>query len=178
MLLLVETLRNAYILCAAPEQPALMIGPQLLGSRSAVGGPEFIWIRTGPHIDPLTRCAMREESVAAGYLDIEITRSSGVVRIRLQGELDMMTAPLLTAALAGVRTRGRRHLVVDMTELHFMDRAGLAALLEVAGHGTRRAVLSVTGCPPNVRRVLELTGHEDLIMDSPLTEMSREAQPR
>ena len=121
---------------------------------------------------------MREESVAAGYLDIETRRSSGVVRIRLRGELDMLTAPLLTAALAGIRTAGRRHLVVDMTELHFLDRAGLAALLEAAGHGTRPALLSVTGCPPNVRRVLELTGHEDLIMDSPLTEMSREAQPR
>ena len=121
---------------------------------------------------------MREESVAAGYLDIETTRSSGVVRIRLQGELDMLTAPLLTAALAGTRTRGRRRLVVDMTELHFMDRAGLAALLEAAGHGIRRAALSVTGCSPNVRRVLELTGHEDLIMDSPLTALSQEARPR
>lgn len=118
---------------------------------------------------------MREESTASGYLDIETKRSSGIVRIRLQGELDMLTAPLLTAALKGIRTPGRRHLVVDMTELQFMDRAGLAALLEAAGHGTRRSVLSVTGCPPNVRRVFELTGHEDLIADSPLTSTSPKA---
>jgi anti-sigma B factor antagonist len=120
---------------------------------------------------------MREESVPAGYLDVETTRSSAVVRIRLRGELDMLTAPLLTTALAGILTRGRRQLVVDMTELHFMDRAGLAALLEAAGHGIRRAALSVTGCSPNVRRVFELTGHEDIIVDSPLTAMSREASP-
>jgi anti-sigma B factor antagonist len=119
---------------------------------------------------------MREESVVAGYLDIETKRSRGIVRIHLQGELDMLTAPLLTAALARIRTRGRRHLVVDMTELQFMDRVGLAALLGAAGYGTQRSVVAVTGCPPNVRRVLELTGHEDLIMDTPLAATSREAR--
>jgi anti-sigma B factor antagonist len=118
---------------------------------------------------------MREESTTPGYLDIETKRSSGVVRIRLQGELDMLTAPLLTAALTPIRTPGRRHLVVDMTELQFMDRAGLAALLEAAGNGRRRWVLSVIGCPPNVRRVFELTGHEDLIADSPLVSLGPEA---
>jgi anti-sigma B factor antagonist len=116
---------------------------------------------------------MREMTSAPGYLGIETERTSSVMRIRLWGELDMLTAPLLAEVLERDRVSGRRHLVVDMTELQFMDRAGLAALLEGAGQsGRQRPVLSITGCTPNVRRVLELTGHEDLINDSPLTGLS------
>ena len=119
---------------------------------------------------------MREMTSAPGYLGIETERSSSVLRICLRGELDMLTAPLLLEILERDRASGGRHIVVDMTELQFMDRAGLAALLEGAGQATQsRPVLSITGCPPSVRRVLELTGHEDLIKDSPLTGLSRKA---
>ncbi len=117
---------------------------------------------------------MREMTSAPGYLGIETERTRSVLRICLRGELDMLTAPLLAEVLERNRASGGRHLVVDMTELQFLDRAGLAALLEGAGQGTHsRPVLSITGCSSNVRRVLELTGHEDLINDSPLTGVSR-----
>jgi anti-anti-sigma factor len=91
----------------------------------------------------------------------------------------MLTAPLLAEVLERDGASGRRHLVVDMTDLQFMDRAGLAALLEGVGQGGQpRPVLSITGCPPNVRRVLELTGHEDLINDSPPAGLKRRAGSR
>ena len=122
---------------------------------------------------------MHEMRSAPGYLGIEAERTSSVLRVRLRGELDMLTAPLLAEVLERDCASGGRHIVVDMTELQFMDRAGLAALLEGAGQGTQsRPVLSITGCPPNVRRVLELTGHEDLINDSPLTGLGRKAGSR
>ena len=111
---------------------------------------------------------------APGYLGIETERTRSVLRICLRGELDMLTAPLLAEVLERDRASGGRHLVVDMSELQFIDRAGLAALLEGAGQVSQSPpVLSIAGCPPNVRRVLELTGHEDLINDSPLTGVSR-----
>jgi anti-anti-sigma factor len=120
---------------------------------------------------------MREMASAPGYLGIETERTTSVVRIRLWGELDMLTAPLLAEVLERDRTSGRHHFVVDMSELAFMDRSGLAVLLEGAGQGTQpRPVLSITGCPPNVRRIFELTGHEDLINDAPLTGLSREGE--
>ena len=116
---------------------------------------------------------MRAMPSSPGYLGIETERTSSVLRVRLRGELDMLTAPLLAEVLERDRASGGRHIVVDMTELQFMDRAGVAALLEGAGQGTpSRPVLSIDGCSPNVRRVLELTGHEDLINDSPLTGLS------
>ena len=122
---------------------------------------------------------MREMAPALGYLGIETERTSSVLRVRLRGELDMLTAPLLAEVFERDRASGRRHLVVDMTELQFMDRAGLAALLEGVGQSAQsRPVLSITGCPPNVRRVLELTGHEDLINDSPPTGLKRRAGSR
>jgi anti-sigma B factor antagonist len=107
--------------------------------------------------------AARETPTAARYLDIEMEGSNGVVRMQLSGELDMLTAPLLIDALERLRVPGRRVLVVDLTELRFMDRAGLAALSAAANDRTRRMTVAVTGCRPNVRRVFELTGHEEMI---------------
>lgn len=118
------------------------------------------------HPTPLRDTSTPETASGLGHLEIEIDRSGGVMRIRLNGELDMLTAPLLADALGRLGTSGRRQLLVDMTELSFMDRAGLAALSAVATDRTRRSKVAVTGCRPNVRRVFELTGLDELISDA------------
>lgn len=115
---------------------------------------------------PLRDTSTPETASGSGHLDIEIDRSGRIMRIRLNGELDMLTAPLLADALERLAMSGRRRLLVDMTELSFMDRAGLAALSAAASDRTRRSKVAVTGCRPNVRRVFELTGLEELISDA------------
>ena len=127
-------------------------------------------------LPPSSEVRDADPSSAAGTLDIETKDAGGVVQVRLQGALDMLTAPLLAAALARIRTPGRRDLVVDVSELSFMDREGLSALLEAVGQGAQRTVLSVTGCPPSVRRAVELTGNEDLIPDPPAAGQTRKVR--
>ena len=95
-------------------------------------------------------------------LSIDLDGSGDPVRIHLDGELDMLTAPALIDALAQVRASGPRHLRFDMTELSFMDRAGLAAVA-AAGRTAGGSEVSITGCREHVRLVFELTGHSDLI---------------
>ena len=99
----------------------------------------------------------------ARALDITTEGNNGVVWIRLRGELDVLTAPLLARALDDLRAPGRRLLVVDAADLRFVDRTGLAAITGAAGDGADGTVIAVTACQRNVRRLFELTGHGDLI---------------
>ena len=68
-----------------------------------------------------------DTSVSGAGLHIEIRCDSGPVRLR--GDLDLAAAPLLTDAVASYRLRhpGRR-VVIDTSELHFIDVSGLRAL--------------------------------------------------
>jgi anti-anti-sigma factor len=74
-----------------------------------------------------------------------------VVRLRLFGELDLATVPLLESELAKAT---REAIVLDLGELTFIDVAGLRAVLQ--------DLSLVDGSRP-VRRLFELTGHEHLL---------------
>jgi len=82
---------------------------------------------------------------------IESLRDCDVVV--LDGELDQQSAPRLGEALERAAARGKR-VVVDLTELRFIDSSGLHVLLSGPGMTDgRRAVV----CPPgNVARVLSI----------------------
>jgi anti-anti-sigma factor len=55
-----------------------------------------------------------------------------VVTVRVRGELDVGTAPVLAAQLYPVVGRGRRRLHIDMSDVGFCDVSGLNLLLDVA----------------------------------------------
>jgi anti-anti-sigma factor len=73
--------------------------------------------------------------------------------VALVGELDQQSAPELGDALTRAAARGKR-VVVDLSELRFIDSSGLHVLMSGPGmDGGRRAVV----CPPgNVARVLSI----------------------
>jgi anti-anti-sigma factor len=99
---------------------------------------------------------MSVESDPGGFrpprFDVAIDEAEGVVVLRLSGELDLVSEPILASALAGADGRPVR---IDLSELAFMDSTGLRVLL-----GAAREVpgLTLTGpLQPPVRRLLELT---------------------
>jgi anti-anti-sigma factor len=76
------------------------------------------------------------------------------------GELDLASAPELTAAFDLALAAGQRRLIVDLSEVSFIDSSGLHALikarkrLDAVGGG-----LFVTICPDaHARRVFEVSG--------------------
>ena len=75
--------------------------------------------------------------------------------VAVVGELDCQSAPQLADALDGA-SAGGRPVVVDLTELHFIDSSGLHVLMSGCGNdgnGVRRILV----CPPgNVARVLSI----------------------
>lgn len=98
-------------------------------------------------------------------------RGTDSVRIFPSGELDMLTAPILDAALQAVESAAPRWIVIDLRRLLFMDCCGLRVLLgahERAGKGGWG--LSVVHPAGGVRRVLELTGTAAALCDGSLTQ--------
>ncbi|MFJ8989407.1 STAS domain-containing protein [Streptomyces sp. NPDC102279] len=93
-------------------------------------------------------------------VSIEVTPyGDGIALVTVAGELDVETAPELRNRLADQIRAGRRHLLLDLSEVPFMDSSGLNALLKAhdeAGHAGGSVCL--VSPAPMVRRVLDLTG--------------------
>jgi stage II sporulation protein AA (anti-sigma F factor antagonist) len=90
--------------------------------------------------------------------DVTIEERGGAVHALLRGELDISTAPRLDEALARTEAEGPRLLVIDLSELTFMDSTGLRLLIGAdsrAREEGRRLVL-IQG-NEMVQRVLRLT---------------------
>jgi stage II sporulation protein AA (anti-sigma F factor antagonist) len=88
-----------------------------------------------------------------------VTHGSEQAVMCVGGELDVATAMLLQHHLATQLGQGRRHLVIDLAEVPFMDSSGLNIILR-AMNETRATggSLRLAAPAPPVRRVLELTG--------------------
>ncbi len=92
--------------------------------------------------------------------------------LRAAGELDLGTAPGFGQALRGVIERGR-DVVVDLSDVTFIDSTGLSAVLEgvhtARQAGTRAAVVATDD---RVVRLFALTGADTVV---PVTDSVRAA---
>ena len=86
--------------------------------------------------------------------------SEGVVhRLTPIGELDMETAPLLESAFDAVfKDDDAEMIVVDLTELSFMDSTGIHLLIRMHGACGDVDRLRVINGSRAIERVLDLTG--------------------
>jgi anti-anti-sigma factor len=97
------------------------------------------------------------ESVEA--LRIESRREQGRVIVRLDGELDMASAPLLQSALEEAEKDASSTLVLDLNDLRFMDSTGLRIILWAGER--RRSVgqqFALTPGASQVQRLLAVSG--------------------
>ena len=87
-----------------------------------------------------------------------------VSRLRLHGDLDLVTVNALRDLLARACSEGR-DVVVDLADVPFVDVLSLSAILAAADglrdHGRR---LLVTGASAPVRRVCALLNADDVLM--------------
>ena len=89
--------------------------------------------------------------ISPGPLSIRETREGGVHRLTPIGELDLATAPLLESAFDAVfGDDDVEMIVVDLTELSFMDSTGIHLLLRMQRRLRRRR--SVAGDQRLTRR--------------------------
>ncbi|MEU6713825.1 STAS domain-containing protein [Nonomuraea sp. NPDC046802] len=92
-------------------------------------------------------------------LNVEVERGQESTLVRLEGDLDKLTAPLLKEPLVRLFTEGRVQIVIDTTKLEFCDSSGLWVLVQhqrrVAAHAGALRLVGVHGV---LQRVLDVTG--------------------
>lgn len=92
------------------------------------------------------------------HLDVSTYERGEVSVLALRGELDILTAPRFSASVDQLVRGGVGDVVVDLTEVGFVDSAGLQVLLSAQRRLGRRARCRAMICPQGpVRRVIELT---------------------
>lgn len=92
-------------------------------------------------------------------LHISRADTAEIAVLKLTGELDIASAPLLERAMEGLDNPSQRRVLIDLSELSFMDSTGLRALLrarELVAESDRE--LTLRDGPRQVRRVFELSG--------------------
>jgi anti-sigma B factor antagonist len=94
-------------------------------------------------------------------VDLSITRADHGDRtvVRLGGEIDVYTAPFVREKLDEQIHAGRADLVVDLSDVTFLDSTGLGVLvgrLKIAR--TRGGSLRLVGTAERVLRVFAITG--------------------
>jgi anti-sigma B factor antagonist len=85
--------------------------------------------------------------------------TSGHVVVKLVGEIDLVTAPEVAAALASARQAAHTGVVVDLAGLTFIDACGLRVLMR-AHRDSRQlpAGLRLAAVPAHLARLLAVTG--------------------
>ncbi len=62
-------------------------------------------------------------------IDLKTEDGGSTLVFRLRGSLDLATAPTVRAALVEATEGGSHHLIVDLTQLEFLDSTGLGVLV-------------------------------------------------
>jgi anti-sigma B factor antagonist len=91
-----------------------------------------------------------------------VSEIRGALVVRLTGELDLYNAPVLRETLLECAARSPRRLVVDLTEVTFVDSTVLGALVEVRSKLGSRDGLVLAAPGLETRRALEVSGLERL----------------
>jgi anti-sigma B factor antagonist len=78
--------------------------------------------------------------------------------LRLKGEIDLHVSPSVTASLDGIIDKKPERLVVDLSDVTYIDSAGLAALIQamqkVEGYGGK---FRLAGLQETVRSIFEIS---------------------
>src|SRR6476469_3396358 len=86
-----------------------------------------------------------------------MARSQSPHVVPLRGEIDLHVSPGIELSLAGVTAKRPAHIVVDLTEVTFVDSSGLAVLIhgmqDVQKYGGKFAIV---GLQETVRPIFEI----------------------
>jgi anti-sigma B factor antagonist len=93
-------------------------------------------------------------------LRVTVDDSAGShVVVSIGGEVDVSTAPRLRDALMSVVARGYETVVLDLSDVGFIDSSALAVILsawkQIKAHDGSLAIASPT---PRIARIFEITG--------------------
>jgi anti-anti-sigma factor len=97
--------------------------------------------------------------------EIEVSSADDEVKVvALRGELDFDEAPAFGRVLEELRTDGAQKVVVDLSELTFIDSSGISVLVTSArAASAERGTLVLASPNAHVRRVFDIVKLSDLV---------------
>ncbi|WP_051516048.1 STAS domain-containing protein [Candidatus Blastococcus massiliensis] len=96
-------------------------------------------------------------------ITLSTSTEDGVVTVKVVGEVDTFTAPVLRSTLDSQLEQSPSELVIDLSGVQFLGSAGLAVLVETQKSARSREVaLRLIATTRAVTRPLEVTGLIDL----------------
>jgi len=105
---------------------------------------------TGPAQDGTE--GLREDPIAG------IARDDGIVVVSLAGELDLYNAQTVREALLECCSESPDRLIVDLTEVKFIDSTALGVLIEARTRMANRRAFMLASPGLETRRALEISG--------------------
>jgi anti-anti-sigma factor len=105
----------------------------------------------GEHQDGNTPALRREPVIA-------VERIEGGVIVRLAGELDLYNASTVRDALTRAAADGPERMIVDLSEVEFIDSTALGVLIEARTMLRDRKEFVLAGPGLETRRALEISG--------------------
>lgn len=116
-------------------------------------------------------------SIAHNPLSVEVSLpGEDVALVTVKGYLDVDTATEFQHHLANQLHHGRRHFLLDLTDVPFMDSSGMNIILRVYQEARELpGSVHIISPAPAVRRILDLTG---VSITVPVSESVEEALTR
>lgn len=94
-------------------------------------------------------------------MDLQVTRRvvGDHTVVAVAGEVDIATADTLDAELSAVLAGGARHLIVDLSEVGFLDSTGLGVLVKALKRAREaEGGLAVVVTAERISKVFRITG--------------------
>ena len=109
-------------------------------------------------LEPFQPEAMPQRLAVHRAFDVRQVRVGDAVIVEVIGEIDMSTAPKLAGAVSSVPETTRR-VVVDLSEVSFLDSSALSALVHCQRGLVQRAIELRVVCPEHspARKALEIS---------------------
>jgi anti-anti-sigma factor len=113
--------------------------------------PGIPWLRS--------KAIPMSDQLLPGSLEIHRSEDGETLVLALRGELDLSSAPLLASELSNSASDGFHHILLDLSQLDFLDSRGLGALIQAQREAeANHKVFSLRPGALQVQRLFEVTG--------------------
>ncbi|MEH7442254.1 anti-sigma factor antagonist [Bacillus sp. JJ1122] len=97
-------------------------------------------------------------------ISIDVKETESVLAVKVNGEIDAYTAPQLREKLFPMSEKEGVKMVVDLSEVNYMDSTGLGVFVGVFKNvRAHNGEFKIVGLSDRLQRLFEITGLADII---------------